>query len=213
MGYKETLASVAASLDQLQVEYIDLVMVHHRAADFGEWPRTASSMKAFPDDWAGAGNPVNDHPGVLNGGKATWQPPPCAVADATWLGCQDGTWKALTELKAQGKLKAIGVSNWMKSNLERMKALGQELPAVNQVGVRPLLHLAQITQEPPSRECTVYTCAGERARACACVRACVRACVCACACACACVYTPGGSIHPRGVYTMFGAVLTAPALM
>ena len=42
MGYNETKASVAASLDQLGVKYLDLVMVHHRAADVAEWPRMAS---------------------------------------------------------------------------------------------------------------------------------------------------------------------------
>jgi diketogulonate reductase-like aldo/keto reductase len=33
----------------------------------------------------------------------------------------------------EGKVKSIGVSNWRKSNLERMESLGQELPTVNQV--------------------------------------------------------------------------------
>merc|ERR1712046_341221 len=49
------------------------------------------------------------------------------------LTCQDETWKALVELKAAGKIRAIGVSNWMVSNLQRMVDLGQELPAVNQI--------------------------------------------------------------------------------
>jgi hypothetical protein len=39
-------------------------------------------------------------------------------------------WRALVELKKAGKIKAIGVSNWMLSNLKRMKSLGLELPAV-----------------------------------------------------------------------------------
>ena len=30
----------AASLEQLQVDYIDLVMIHHRASDISGWPRT-----------------------------------------------------------------------------------------------------------------------------------------------------------------------------
>jgi len=36
-----------ASLEQLQVSYIDLVMVHHRACDISGWPRTCR-MQACP---------------------------------------------------------------------------------------------------------------------------------------------------------------------
>lgn len=129
MGYNETRASVQASLEQLQVDYIDLVMVHHRAGAAAEWPRKVHSMKAFPDNWAAPGSPVNN----ASDGTALWQPPACAGRDATWLTCQDETWKALTQLKAEGKIRAIGVSNWMLPNLQRMADLGQELPAVNQI--------------------------------------------------------------------------------
>lgn len=123
MGYNETKAAVQASLAQLQVSYIDLMMVHHRAADIGEWPRKSKEMKAFPDNWAREGSPV--------GGQ--WLPPACAVSDPTWQQCQDETWLALTELKKAGKLRSIGVSNWMVPNLKRMVALGVELPSVNQI--------------------------------------------------------------------------------
>lgn len=129
MGYNETYAAVKTSLAQLQVDSIDLMMVHHRAADCHEWPEKVSSMKDYPDNWAYPGSPTN----AL--GSAQWLPPVCALQDSSWLLCQDETWRALTELKAAGKLRAIGVSNWMVSNLKRMKALGQELPAVNQVEV------------------------------------------------------------------------------
>lgn len=127
MGYNETVASVAASLRQLQTPHLDLVMIHHRAAGADMFPRQVDSMRAFPDGWAGPGSPVNA------GGKAVWGAPPCAVKDPTWLTCQDETWRALVELKAAGTLRAIGVSNWLVPNLERMKRLGMELPAVNQV--------------------------------------------------------------------------------
>merc|ERR1719506_1674395 len=130
MGYNATKASVAASLAQLQVDYLDLVMVHHRASSASAWPRVVKSMKAFPDNWAGPGNPRNNYPKV---GDASWVAPECAARDSSWLTCQDETWRALVELKAAGKVRAIGVSNWMVSNLQRMKDLGQELPAVNQI--------------------------------------------------------------------------------
>merc|ERR1719506_3374161 len=67
MGYNATKASVAASMAQLQVDYLDLVMVHHRAATASEWPRVVKSMKAFPDNWARLGSPVN------NLSLASWQ--------------------------------------------------------------------------------------------------------------------------------------------
>lgn len=49
LGYNNTLQAVEASLSQLQVTYIDLVMLHHRAADISEWPRSLCQMKAFPN--------------------------------------------------------------------------------------------------------------------------------------------------------------------
>ena len=81
-------------------------------------------MKAFPNVPV---DPVSQ--------KATWGPPACAVADPTWLTCQDETWRALVDLKKEKKIRAIGVSNYRVPNLERMVNLGLELPAVNQVEV------------------------------------------------------------------------------
>jgi diketogulonate reductase-like aldo/keto reductase len=116
MGYNDTKRAVAASMAQLQVGYIDLVMFHHRAADISAEPLSMKPMKAFPE-----------HP------DGKWGPPACSLTDPSWQLCQDEGWRALVELKSAGKIKAIGVSNWMLSNLKRMKSLGQELPAVNQV--------------------------------------------------------------------------------
>jgi len=84
-------------------------------------------MHAFPDSWEATGNPTNENL------SASWTPPACALKDGSWLTCQDETWRALIDLKAAGKIRAIGVSNWMVPNLKRMLDLGQELPAVNQI--------------------------------------------------------------------------------
>merc|ERR1712224_812086 len=81
MGYNETKRSVAASLEQLQVDYIDLMMVHHRAADNADWPRLGAAMKAFAAGSVSPGNPS------INGTKAIWLPPPCALIDPTWIRC------------------------------------------------------------------------------------------------------------------------------
>ena len=127
MGTNATNAAVSASLAQLQVEYIDLVMVHHRAADNSEWPRSVSTSTHFPANWLAPGNPT------LNGTTSLWTAPPCALADPTWVTGQDETWAALVALRDAGTIRAIGVSNWQVANLERMKALKMELPAVNQI--------------------------------------------------------------------------------
>lgn len=140
MGYNETIAAVHASLHQLQLDYLDLVMIHHRAADLGEWPRNVSKMEAFPDGWSRAGSPVS------SGLFSLWEAPSCSLKDPTWQLCQDETWRALVDLKKMGILRAIGVSNWMLPNLKRMKQLGQELPAVNQIEQHIGWHDSELVQ-------------------------------------------------------------------
>ncbi|GAA1495478.1 aldo/keto reductase [Paeniglutamicibacter kerguelensis] len=49
------------------------------------------------------------------------------------------SWQVLEELKAEGLTRAIGVSNFLPEQLERIVALGGTIPAVNQVELHPLL--------------------------------------------------------------------------
>lgn len=49
------------------------------------------------------------------------------------------SWKALEELLAAGRVRAIGVSNFLPEHLEKIVALGGTVPAVNQVEVHPAL--------------------------------------------------------------------------
>lgn len=49
------------------------------------------------------------------------------------------SWKALEELLAAGRVRAIGVSNFLPGHLEKIVALGGTVPAVNQVEVHPAL--------------------------------------------------------------------------
>jgi 2,5-diketo-D-gluconate reductase A len=51
------------------------------------------------------------------------------------------TWKALEEIAADGRARAIGVSNFQPSHLERLVRETGTVPAVNQVELHP--HLAQ----------------------------------------------------------------------
>jgi len=47
------------------------------------------------------------------------------------------TWKALIELKQEGLVKSIGVSNFNKQHLEVLLSRGMEVPAVNQIELNP----------------------------------------------------------------------------
>ncbi|MEV4420876.1 aldo/keto reductase [Patulibacter sp. NPDC049589] len=49
------------------------------------------------------------------------------------------TWKALEEILATGRTRAIGVSNFQQAHLERILAAGDVVPAVNQIELHPLL--------------------------------------------------------------------------
>ena len=49
------------------------------------------------------------------------------------------TWKALEELQADGRAKAIGVSNFEPAHLERLFAEADVVPAVNQIELHPYL--------------------------------------------------------------------------
>lgn len=53
------------------------------------------------------------------------------------------TWKALEEIYASGRAKAIGVSNFQQHHLQRLFDETEIVPAVNQIEVHPYL-----TQEP-----------------------------------------------------------------
>ncbi len=85
-GYENTLAAFDASLKKLQLDYIDLYLIH--------WPVPAR-------------------------GQFTQ------------------TWKAFEELYAQGRVKAIGVSNFKPHHLDELLAMATVKPAVNQVELHP----------------------------------------------------------------------------
>jgi len=53
------------------------------------------------------------------------------------------TWKALEDILATGKVRAIGVSNFHEKHLDRLAAEASIVPAVNQIEVHPYL-----TQDP-----------------------------------------------------------------
>lgn len=85
-GYETTLRSFEESLKKLQLEYLDLFLIH--------WP--APQKKAYVE-----------------------------------------TWRALIELKKQGRVKSIGVSNFHAPHLERIIGETGVVPSINQIELHP----------------------------------------------------------------------------
>jgi diketogulonate reductase-like aldo/keto reductase len=104
-GYDETLAAFAKSLERLELEYVDLYLIH--------WPVPAKDKYVQ-------------------------------------------TWKALERLYSEGKVRAIGVSNFTIEYLDRLMSESTVIPAVNQVELHPFL-----TQTNLRDYCTAHNIAVE----------------------------------------------------
>lgn len=91
-GYEETLKAFEVSLKKLNLEYMDMYLLH--------WPANA---KQFDN----------------------------------WRDINASSWKALEKLYEEGKVKAIGVSNFMKEHLEALLPIATIKPMVNQIEFHP----------------------------------------------------------------------------
>lgn len=91
-GYKETLKAFEVSSKKLNLEYIDMYLLH--------WPANAKQFK-------------------------------------NWQKINESSWKALEKLYEEGKVKAIGVSNFMKEHLEALLSSAIIKPMVNQIEFHP----------------------------------------------------------------------------
>ena len=119
MGYNETKKSFADTLAQLGVEYLDLYMFH--------WPGVFVSNL-----------PMEPSKHVETCGVPVTQVPACKVGQRSWAKCRLDSWRAMLELQAAGKIRALGTSNFEVPQLRQLLAASEALGrggalAVNQV--------------------------------------------------------------------------------
>jgi diketogulonate reductase-like aldo/keto reductase len=91
-GYENTIAAFNRTLEDLQINYLDLYLIH--------WP-------------------------IAKASKNNWQE------------VNNESWRALEDLYKQGKIRAIGVSNFLKHHLESLMETVKIQPMVNQIEFHP----------------------------------------------------------------------------
>lgn len=63
-----------------------------------------------------------------------------------WQKTNAGTWRAMEELQAQGKIKSIGVSNFWQEHLEALFQTANVMPAINQIEFHPGYWQRELTE-------------------------------------------------------------------
>ena len=91
-GYETTLNAFEKSLKDLQLEYLDLYLIH--------WPATSYQFN-------------------------------------NWRQINSDTWRAKEKLYTEGKIRAIGVSNFLEHHLEPLMENAKIMPSVNQIEYHP----------------------------------------------------------------------------
>ncbi|GAB2511190.1 aldo/keto reductase [Paramicrobacterium agarici] len=56
------------------------------------------------------------------------------------------TWRAMERIKADGKARSIGVSNFLRPHLERILAESNTVPAIDQIELHPALQSRELTE-------------------------------------------------------------------
>lgn len=98
-GYEEAKVAFAKSMEKLQLDYLDLYLIH--------WPN------------------------------------PLAIRDR-WQMANAAAWRAMEELVEEGKIRSIGVSNFMVHHMEELLKTATIVPAVNQIRLAPGVYQEEI---------------------------------------------------------------------
>lgn len=102
--------SLQNSLANFGLDYVDLFLVH--------WPIAAEKDENYQPRLGPDGKYIINR-------ELTENPEP--------------TWRAMEDLLASGKCRAIGVSNWTISGLENLLSFAKVKPSVNQIEIHPFL--------------------------------------------------------------------------
>ncbi|KAL1979112.1 hypothetical protein VTN96DRAFT_6839 [Rasamsonia emersonii] len=108
--YDDVLWSLNDSLKKLQLDYVDLFLVH--------WPIAAEKES-------------REKPKIGPDGKYV------ILKDLTEN--PEPTWRAMEKLYEEGKARSIGVSNWTIKGLEQLLSFAKIKPHVNQIEIHPFL--------------------------------------------------------------------------
>lgn len=100
IGYKETIKSFHKSMRKLNLDYIDIYLIHY----------------------------------------------PNAMADDSWKQLNADTWKAMQDLHNQGRLRILGVSNFMIYHLEELLKTATIKPAINQIELSPVWQQREVVE-------------------------------------------------------------------
>lgn len=99
--YEETKTALQQSLQRLDLDYIDLYLIH--------WPNP---------------KPLREN--------------------NQWKKRNAEVWRAMEDLYKEGKIKAIGVSNFLVHHLEALLETARVVPAVNQIRLAPGVYQAEV---------------------------------------------------------------------
>mmetsp|Transcript_97671 Transcript_97671/g.157522 ORF Transcript_97671/g.157522 Transcript_97671/m.157522 type:complete len:432 (+) Transcript_97671:33-1328(+) len=138
--YNETLASewVRSMLKELDLEYVDLVLMHAPRRNFGVWPGFIPRFKKFMPVWEEEVRGFVWHGGLF---ASIW--PNDVDEDFLEYGCKTGkecreqTWAALSKAREQGLIKELGVSNFRIYHLKELQKMDLAPVAVNQLQFHP----------------------------------------------------------------------------
>ncbi|MGT2716689.1 aldo/keto reductase [Streptococcus respiraculi] len=100
-GYEEAKAAFALSMEKLQLDYLDLYLIH--------WPN------------------------------------PAGIRDR-WQEANAAAWRGMEELVAEGKIRSIGVSNFMVRHMDELLKTATIIPAVNQIRLAPGVYQEEIVE-------------------------------------------------------------------